>query len=197
MLPDWPKIKSEVINRLTLYARSKAKSASIVSLFREQRHFEGDLSSSLDKNGRLKERSYSLFKSVYKVNKDDLINRGLEVCKESADHAIAELTMKQDKVIIDKLIKTASESGVAIDFQGKPFTFDSYLELLKIHPLEFNDDGKAQIPSLLCSPEDADKLNKIISDALNSPTERAKLDRLLECKRKEWNDRESNRKLVD
>ena len=62
--------------------------------------------------------------------------------------------------------------------------------------MSFDDDGKEQI-QVICGPDAVPALKEAYSRLEADPVLKQQYDELIESKRKEWRDREANRKLVD
>jgi hypothetical protein len=88
--------------------------------------------------------------------------------------------------------RTSDAAGTAIDVGGRPFTFEVYLEMLARVQIDFDNQGKPDLPQLVMGPEMARRLHE------QPPPTQNQLERfaaLIEKKRKEHNDRRRCRKL--
>jgi hypothetical protein len=84
-----------------------------------------------------------------------------------------------------------------VNGKGQPFTFELFLETLEKISIDFDDQGNPYLPTVVVSPELGAKLKSKLPEWEANPDYDKRFKELIERKRKEWNDRESHRKLVD
>ncbi len=92
----------------------------------------------------------------------------------------------------DILSRTSQAAGTATDCGGKPFSFELYLASLEKIDIEFDEKGNPELPSLIVSPELAERLRAM--PAFTSEQKKL-LDDLIEKKRREYNARRRSRNL--
>jgi hypothetical protein len=94
--------------------------------------------------------------------------------------------------LFDIIRRTSEAAGTAINMGGKPFTFESWLDMLANMEIDFDDQGNPDLPTLVAGPD----LAKYIR-ALPPPTaeQNKALADLMERKRKEHDARRRDRKL--
>lgn len=90
------------------------------------------------------------------------------------------------------LRRTSEAAGTAIDAGGKPFSFETWLEMLERIDFDFDDQGNPDLPTLIMHPDQAKQLQ-----ALPPPTveELRALADLIDRKRGEHHARKRHRKL--
>jgi hypothetical protein len=79
---------------------------------------------------------------------------------------------------------------------GPDATIDDILGVWDKMFVRFND-GQPQWPQITASPTTADRLREIIEESLQDSASRAKWQALIDKKRKEYDERETRRRLVD
>jgi hypothetical protein len=142
----------------------------------------------------------SAFEQIYAqapVKRKDIIEKGLKVYFESIPLMADEVIKQKTKLLFAKIDQIVHETGNIVRLKGKPLTPERYLELLEKTQIDFDDQGKPHIPTLVVSPEIGIQLKQKFAEWDKNPVHRQKFQELIERKREEWNDRESNRKLVN
>ncbi|HKC61217.1 MAG TPA: hypothetical protein VKB92_14115 [Myxococcales bacterium] len=108
--------------------------------------------------------------------------------QEAVDEALS-VCMPQ---VFERLGGIASDAGQVVDARGRPFSFDLLIEGIEKTQIDFDDEGKPQIPAVFVGPD----LYAQIA-ALPPPTdeERARFDALIAKKKQEFDARHRHRKL--
>ncbi len=197
MLPDFPRIKAKALRVLTLIMRQQAQADPLLQIPRTEIHFEGNRFSNRDASGHLRESAYTSIGAKSTTSRVEIINKGVFAFLESNKQVAEEMKNQAAKMVVETLSKITTKSGNVVDNSGKPFTFDSYLRALESIQIDFDDDGKPNELSFVTHPDMAPRIKEVMEQAMASPENRKRLEDLYERKRKEWNDRESNRKLVN
>lgn len=103
---------------------------------------------------------------------------------------------EQAKVVFEKM-KVPSPHGMPLEWKPGELRFEQILDIWEKMEIRFGDDGMPQWPMIVLAPaakaEFYDKLQKLHEN----PEYREKWARLVERKRKEFNEREARRRLVD
>ena len=89
------------------------------------------------------------------------------------------------------LEEVTNATGNAVDAGGKPFSWDYYNDVIEKMPLEFADDGKPHLPTLVMHPNLFEKIKEIEP----TPEQLARRSRILERKRAEFNAQKRTRRL--
>ncbi|MCB4792789.1 MAG: hypothetical protein LHV68_13045 [Elusimicrobia bacterium] len=161
------------------------------------RHFEGDIISGVSQDGYKDESKYQDFKSEFKIDKDDLIKKGPRLFIENCEIVAKEMREAAAKAMIDKINQVTEETGNIVDGKGKRFSFELFMEMLDKYPMEFDENKNPIMPTVIVSPAIALRVKEELPVWETNPVYKNQLDNLIERKRKDWNDRESYRKLVD
>ena len=91
-----------------------------------------------------------------------------------------------------KMNEVTEEVGNAMDMKGAPLTQDAFFTMLERVDMEFGPDN---LPTSVWHTTPA--LAEVIRKWDDDPAFRSRYEELLDRKRNEWRDRESNRKLVE
>lgn len=197
MLPDFPRIKGKFREAINRYFQDVVRQEPLFSQFRHERHFEGDKMSSKTEDGELGESSYKEMFSEYSVDREDVITKGPMAFIENIETVAEDIRKQQAKLILDKLKEVTDRTGQVVDGKGQPLTHELFMEMLERIQIDFDDQGNPYLPTLIMAPEVAAKLKEKMPEWEADPEYTRRLEQLVERKRKEWNDRESHRELVD
>lgn len=197
MLPDFPKIKKEYENITKDFVDTIQMQDPILSQIGRAHHFEGDRFSLNPEVSGKDESTYKEISFKFSVKKEDIIIKGFNAFIEYIKNMAESYKANQAREIINKMDEATRNTGNTIDAKGKPFCYEQILEALKKMWIEFDHNGNPYMPTLFVGPD----LNEMIKDKLpewdEDPEAKLRLEEIINMKRQEWYDRESNRKLVD
>ena len=197
MLPDFPRIKDKWAKTFIKYVKANVTRASLLSQIKTVPHFEGNRMSTQYSDGEVDRPNYERLSSALSVKDDDLIKMGPEAFKDGLDRTAAELREQQSKLIFERMNEITQKTGNAVDAKGQPLSHDLLLQTLEKMQIDFDEDGQPLMPTLVVSPGQYEEFKKKIVEWEKDPKCQENYNKLIESKRKEWDDRESNRKLVD
>ena len=196
MLPDFPKIKSRLeqsgINDLR-EMEDEIQKDSILSLMPTVNLFEGDKSSSEDNKGNIQIQEMIKYEKEIVIKKEEAINGGLEVYKIKSRDALTALKKEQEKDMIKTFSEAASGVGNVIKSTKKD-PLEKILEMIEKIDMDFDENGNPHPLALIVFDKN---FKKELKRRIVNPEIRKKSEQIMEKKRMEWRDRESNRKLVD
>ncbi len=152
------------------------------------------------------------FRHVYSKT----MERGTELTKIASSFSFTVDEVKKDPFIIyEKLFESATEfakqqvqmtiTGISeiteltdnvVQSKGE-FTVEDFFESLEKVEIDFDKNGKPRLPSIVGAPDFIDKMIAALKKSEHLPENKVKMDKIIDLKRKQWNDRENNRKLVD
>jgi len=177
--------------------RQQAQADPLLQIPKKEIHFEGNRMSNRDASGHLHETAYTRIEAKATVKHADIIEKGVFAFLEPNKHAADEMRDQAAKMAIDTLSMMTQSVGNVVDNGNKPFTFDTYLQALDTVQMDFDDAGVPQGLTWVTHPDAAPKIQAVVEEALKSPENQKRLKDLHARKKKEWDDRESHRKLVD
>lgn len=80
---------------------------------------------------------------------------------------------------------------------GGEFTTEHFFQCIEKVSVDFDEYGNPNLPTIVGGPEVINKMIAVLKESEHLPENKKRIDRIMEQKRKEWYDRENNRKLVD
>ena len=197
MLPDFPKIKKKHVEAINKYLKELIHQDPLFSGIRVEHHFEGSRMSYKTVDGEPNETEYQAASSEFQVKREDVIAKGAMAYVENLRDAAEEMKRQKAGYFFEKLKEVTDKTGNIVNGKGQPFSFELFVESIKKIWIDFDEGGKPIMPTMVVSPELGEKLRVILPEWEKNPEYKKTIDDIIDKKRKEWNDRESHRKLVD
>jgi len=195
MLPDFPdasKFVKEYLIRF-LYRRIATKTGWMQAMEPPEPIREGSKVVFHRYDGSIDNVPMKLSSGKMTIKCDDLEEKGLTAVLESIEQVANDMANQQSKFFIERLNEICKESGQVCDNQGRPFTFETLLNLLESIDIDFNEQGQPQMPTIMAGPSIIEK----VKDLKPTHEQDEKYNEIISRKYIEWRDRESNRRLVD
>jgi len=198
MLPDFPVLKNDINNNFLIRAFESARSSDpLLANIRRYMQHEGHDGSYETMDGYKREKDYQTFESSYEIAVDEVINSDFEVILKKFYGMGLDATSKMAKYSFKQISSIIDETGNTIQANG-PWTKELFLETIEKILIDFDEEtGKPKMPSMYIHPSQAENVKKMIQESEKDSEYKKEFDRIMNQKRKEWHDREANRKLVD
>ena len=198
MLPDYPALKQKLNEKFEDIIKNKVQEEPFLSQIQRKIIQEGNTFSITSSDGYSSKTDYEEFASHYEISFDEIIKNGPEAFYSKAAEVSKELANNMVKHSIGVLEEVTERTGNVVKREkGKPITPTVILDAIEKMEIGFDEKGNPIMPTLLISSEDFEKIkNNLREWEANGELEERRKE-IIEKKRKEWLDRESNRKLVD
>jgi hypothetical protein len=108
----------------------------------------------------------------------------------------AQMAGQQMQTVFEKM-KTPSPHGMPLAWKVGELKFDQILEVWEKMEIDFDDDGKPRWPTIVLQPDAQAEIQVKLPKWHEGPEFRKKWAELIERKRKEFDEREARRRLVD
>jgi hypothetical protein len=197
MFPDYPKLKAEIKKRFELMTHQKSRSDPLLALMQTIQIKEGDKMVYHTVDGEKVESSFNEFRSGFNLKNEDIIEKGVNSFIDVANNVGSDLQSQIGKKIFSDLDKITTKTGNVVDGKGEKFSPEMLHKAIEKMDLSFDDSGNPNMPAMFVSPEMGDRIQEKIPEWEKDEEHKKKLEILINKKRDEWNDRESNRKLAD
>ena len=198
MMPDFQKVKARCNEIVNAHMKRIMMADGLLSQIKSYREFEGDSMSVRPEGHRHeKQSSYDLVQSEVKISRAEMIQKGLAAYLERVTPAAMDMQRQQVQKIFKKIEEVTNATGNVLDAKGQPPTPELLLAALDKVWIDFDDNGNPRLPTMFSGTEAAPKMRDALNKLQTEEPYKKKHDDLIEKKRKEWNDRESHRKLVD
>ncbi|HEX5132094.1 MAG TPA: hypothetical protein VFX92_06370 [Candidatus Krumholzibacteria bacterium] len=199
MLPDFPAIHRELMNLVNQRVRARVHSADpfLATVGRSAQH-EGDTRAYRTVEGGRRQMDYKDLGVDFTITHEELKDLSVAEIMEKFDKVAEEMAGNLARMMYSTVSRVSEEAGTAVDGCGKPFSFDLFLEALERLEIDFDEgSGKPKMPALVVSPELGAHIRKEMPAWEQKEDCKRRFTELMERKRKDWHDREGNRKLVD
>lgn len=197
MLPDFPDLKKKCCEALTRLMRDLARGDGLLAQIPVGRDFEGNKMSSGDVQGSIRDSGYTEISSETSISADELVEKGFGAYIERVQKVAEDMQRQQTQMIFKRLEETTEEVGNVVDGKGRPLDSSIYLDAIEKVWIDFNDDGTPRMPTLVVHPTLGEKLKTLFPQWEADPAFQKRRADIVARKKKEWDDRESNRRLVD
>lgn len=191
MLPHFYSANQKLRERIEESIRLRSQEKSGAFNIPAKILFEGDQFGVIRDNGDEDISPLKKLEGSTVITKEDMSNNK-KIIGETIDEIAEQFAKQQSSMILSELSKTPNQ----IDGKDKPLV-DAILEALEVMLIDFDENGSAIMPTLVMNPVLFEKAKDIFVLADKDPKIKNKFDSLMERKKREWNDRESTRKLVD
>lgn len=112
------------------------------------------------------------------------------------DDISTKLAEAQSTAIFDSLEKAISEVGNKVDGGGKSFSPELFLQAIDKLQIDF-ENGLPKLPTLTCSPDSMEHFQAVIKTTMNEDPFKTQFEEIINRKKKDFDEREASRKLVD
>jgi len=197
MLPDFPKIKRNIQEKMIRYLQDRVRQDPLLSQIKHEHHFEGNRMSTKTENGVQESSGYKEISGGLQIKKEDIITKGPGAFTENIQKMAEDIQRQQVKFVLNDIKEITDKTGHVVNGKGQPITFELIMEMYEKIWIDFDDHGNPYFPTLCLPPVIAAKVKDKWKEWISNPEYRKKFNEIIEQKRKEWNDRESHRKLVD
>jgi len=199
VLPDFPEIKRRLFDIVTVMFHRRVQEDGLIGSIKRVRYYEGDRFEGTDSEGHLHVSEPSLVSSSFAVERKELVSRGIGAFLDAMLTAALDQQRQLANKFHERFDQFTERTGNRIDASGRNFGPDLMLEALETMPLEFDDAGNPDLAGIriVVHPEVGAYIRAHLTEWENDAVFQQRHAELISRKRQEWNDRESNRKLVD
>jgi hypothetical protein len=197
MLPDFPEIKRAAFQYLLRRIEELSHQGGVLNEMPIVTMHEGDISSTTSIDGYTDEAALQKIESHYVVTDEEVIKNGFDAFLPKIQQVAGELSTQAEKIMLRKMEQVTEKTGHVVSAKGQGITPSILLEALEKMPIEFDKNGNIRGLVLILHPKQFEELKKRAQEWENDVEYKRAFSELMERKRKEWSDRENNRKLVD
>jgi hypothetical protein len=197
MLPDYPELKEYFINQIDRQIRVMVeKNAPLFATIKAQRQWEGDRFAFENENGELVAKKFVTFEVEGKIPRNLSSEATQEHTKSMMDQMAKGLASQSEGLLFSTLKEVLDSTGNHIDARGKEF--DPWLMWNAIEKMEidFDPSGNPILPCIVMHPDLFASISKKIPEWEADQALQRRRNEVLDKKKEEWRDRETNRKLV-
>jgi len=201
MLPDFPKSRKELSDKLRLHLRLRVQDKSPwAALGREYTQHEGRAFSYeqiIDEGKRIVETGFEEMVVPIRFEFKDIPDLVGETLFGKLDEMADDIAKQTSQLGQSRLNEATQLAGTAIDAGGQPFTQELFLRGESARDWEFNHLTGQQEGVYIAHPQTAERIHKLWQEWEKDSAFMKRVAELKARKYEEWRDRESRRKLVD
>jgi len=201
MLPDFPKSRKELSEKLRLHLRLRVQSTSPwAALGREFTQHEGRAFSYeqiIDESKRIVETGFEEMVVPIRVEFKDIPDLVGEALFRRLDELADNIAEQTSRLGQRRLTEATQLAGTAIDAGGQPFTQELFLQSESARDWEFDHLTGQQEGVYIAHPQTAERMHSLWQEWEKDSAFMKRVAELKARKYEEWRDRESRRKLVD
>ena len=196
MLPDYPKLKSQLEEKLSTRIREESTSpSSPLSRIPRVQVFEGSKSIMTRADGTEATIEFTEMRVEMEINAKDVENMTFDEMLARYKSAGEDLARQQAKHFYSEIDKSVEEVGNVVSGKDRP-NVEDFFEMLEKLWIDFDDNGQPTGQSIYTGEENYETILKMIEQIENNPELKKRHNAIMELKKEEWRVRESRRKLV-
>jgi hypothetical protein len=197
MLPDFPEQKAVLSKLLMDYLRVRTDGR--LGPFTEgarHTHHEGDVWKITREDKSEHSTDYKTISSYLQIDLREVPKLSLNDILQKLDGLAEDMAQQMGGAMINTVIQAVEEVGNTVDLGGQPITQDAFLETIRKIEMSFDELGNPHL-TIVMHPDTWARFRSVAEAWDQDEAFHARFSRLLEEKRREWRDRETDRKLVD
>lgn len=196
MLPDFPKLKDRLAAGYLRFLRTVIASEGPAGKCSQLRMHEGRDGALFREDGSREETTPKRLQVSMSLQVDEFPELTPGKLKAKYEQLGRDMAREQWKMLVGALDRACEASGNAVDAGCEPFSAEMWLEMLDKLDVEFDSNGRMRVPACLINPSMEDRLRTELQRIDTEPGLRRRVRELEARKRREWLDREADRKLV-
>lgn len=186
MLPDFPDMK-EKLQKVHLYMMEKYSSAYMGAFSDMQRYriFEGNRFVMIREDGSVEETELAEMKVGMKIDTREIENMTPDIISCKYADAAKDMARQQTEHFYGQFDNAVSKVGNVLDANGKPFSIDHLFESLEKIQIDFDKDGRPDMPMMVVGQDIFESVSEVISRSQTDPECEKRFKELMERKREE------------
>ena len=194
MLPDYPELKQDIMNRLHEYLRLRLNEhLGFFGDVPRTNLLEGDRSVIVRADETEEEFPFHEVEAVWKVQESEVPGLTLQTITTRLDELASELASSQKQTLLSEMDKAASHGGSVVKGDGRP-TAEIMLEAMESMRWDFTH-GEPDL-ALIIHPSQMSRIRDAKEELEGSSELQQRHAELKERKHREWALHEAGRKLV-
>jgi len=198
LFPDFPDVQ-EAVNRIVQVAvqRQISIASPMLSLVRNFCQHEGKGWLLRRSDGSESRSDFQVFEGSASISREDLKSFNTDAIRRFIEDMADQLARHQSQHMLARISEVVEAAGNTVDVGGE-LTQESLLEMFRRKRTEFDPETLNPTGEVfIVNPETLKKIEPKLREWESDPAFRARYDAIMEEKRREWREREANRKLVD
>lgn len=197
MLPDCPKLKRELWDRLEYTFRQTINSSlGIIGEVPRAVIHEGRRTTMIRESGVAEETPMFRASTALEIKASEVPTITIATLVGRVQRAAEHIAEQVQSGGLQSISDACDIVGNVVDAEGAPFSADLYLKTLEKLQFDFDSEGKALLPTLVVPESKRAQAQNALESLKTDPEMSARFSRLVSAKKEEWLAREASRKLV-
>jgi len=196
MLPDYPKLKNKLHDLFILGIHFELMHYSPIFGMINKHVIREGKQHSITQEDKKRITQMKKMSANLEFKYEEIPRLSLREVYERYQTVALEISMQQTHQMQTEICKAVDEVGNLVNAKGKPLSPQLFFQLIEKMHIDFNDDGTVRWPTFVGNEKMTEKFKQVLIELEKEPY-KSKMEMIIEKKRIEYNDRESNRKLVD
>ena len=197
MLPEYVGLKTRISERLATGLRKDLHEDGVISLVSHVVIHEGSDVGTVTEEGVLERRGFRKVEHSVPMSVEEIEEGGIDLIRAKLAELREAMAQEQHEVLFETITEAVESVGNVVQAGGGPLTAELWLESLEKMELSFDPDGRWRMPTVVVHPKHMDRVRSEMERLESEPELKERLEALVNQKREEWRDRESDRRLVD
>jgi len=193
MLPDFLALKIELAKEQAYAITHDRSGEPLLSQIPNYITHEGKGFTVRREDGSHEKIDYRLMSGEIEIAFKDIQQKGERAIREAMTPAKSEINQNQRKALFETLNRTVP----SLDAGGRPISAELILEMWESMDFSFDEAGNWKRPIIIINPIQAPRVKKELERLENEQVLLTRFEELLSRKKRDWDDREADRKLVD
>jgi hypothetical protein len=197
MMPDFPRVKSDLSKGLNHYFRHRVDvHLGAMSKMSRLRFFEGASQRFVRHTGESETDPFHTISGRTTFKPEELPTMRLDILLLRLDEAAAEFAGSLAQHFYEKISASVEKVGNVTNAKGQGLSWPVIAEALRKLHIDFNRDGSARMPDMHIHPSQAKSVSQAAMDLESNVQARREYAEIMRGKKDEWRTREANRRLV-
>lgn len=151
----------------------------------------------MDNSQKNKELNYVEARTEYVIRYADVPTMGPEDVLKMLQGQAKEFGGQQAKHQYKVISQTSEEVGNVVNGGGKPFSIDTFFEVMDKIQIDFDEFGNPSMPTMVVAPGGFERAKQVFAEADRDPETKKRFEEMMRKKKKEYDAEQARRKLVD
>jgi hypothetical protein len=197
MLPDYPSLKKEIAEVLNIILRKKVENYLVgLREVQKTRIFEGNRMVMKRKSGEEEESPLMSTEVRFEIGMEEIPKMSIADLLGKIDKVAREMAEKMESSFFKSLNEMLKKEDRTVEQKGEPLSAKSIIQVLDKLFIPFDDEGKAEMPTIFMHPSLTESMKKAITELHEDSEKEKEYDQLMERKWEEFRAQEASRKLV-
>ncbi len=197
MLPDYPESKRKLRERLFVYLRERVKQGlGVLADVPPHCLFEGSAMVVEGSRKGNRPRPFKRLSGKAVFSSEEIATLTLPGAIARIEDMARQISEGQSEHSFRVIAEDLEEAGQGVDARGRALTPEVFFEVLEKIQMDFDEQGRAKLPTLVVGPALAQRASETFSKIQSDPECQQRMEGILRRKKADFDVREAARDLV-